>query len=160
MMSNNMKNLMMACVMMMASMCVAMARPETNGEGRRNQPNMEQFTRAQANRIARQLAFDDATTKKFVETFCNCRREIAATHLPRPKKKPEDMTEAEVEKGIKARFQQSRKILYIREKYFKAYSKFLTPKQIQKVYDLEMDDFRHFQKRGFKNGGKEPQKPF
>lgn len=155
-----MKNLMMACVMMMASICVAMARQESNGEGRRNRPNMEQFTRAQAYRIAQQLAFDDATTKKFVETFCNCRKEIGATRIPRPTKKPEDMTDAEVEKGIKARFQQGRKILYIREKYFKAYSKFLTPKQIQKVYDLEMGDFHHFQKKGFKNGGKEPPRPF
>ena len=62
------------------------------------------------------------------------------------------MTDAEVVRGIKARFQQGRKILYIREKYFKVYSKFLTPKQIQRVYDLEMMDFQHFHKRGFKKG--------
>ncbi len=159
-MMNNMRNLMMACVMMMASICVAMARQETNGEGRRKRPNMEQFTRAQANRIARQLDLDNATAKRFVEAFCNCRREIAATRIPHPTKRPEDMTDAEVERGIKARFQQSRRILYIREKYFKIYSKFLTPKQIQKVYDFEMSDFQHFQKRVFKNGGKELPKPF
>ena len=149
---NNMRNLMMACVMMMASICVAVARPETNGEGRGNRPSMEQFTKAQAYRIARQLDLDDATTKRFVEAFCNCRKEIAATRIPRPNKKPENMTYAEVVRGIKARFQQGRKILYIREKYFKVYSKFLTPKQIQRVYDLEMVDFQHFQKRGFKKG--------
>ncbi len=154
-MMNNVKKLIMVCVLVMSSICVATARQGNDECGRRNRPNMEQFTRAQANRIAQQLNLDDATTKKFVETFCNCRKEIAATRLPRPNKKPEDMTEAEVAKGIKARFQQSRKILSIREKYFKAYSKFLSPKQIQKVYDLERDDFQHFQKRGFKNKAKD-----
>lgn len=151
-MMNNMRNIMVACVMMMASICVAVARPETSEEGRRNRPNMEQFTRAQANCIAWQLDLDDATTKKFVDAFCKCRNEIAATRIPRPAKKPENMTDAEVVRGIKARFQQGRKILYIREKYFKVYSKFLTPKQIQRVYDLEMIDFQHFHKRGFKKG--------
>lgn len=159
-MMNNMKNLMMACVMMMASICVAMARPDNNAEGRRNRPNMEKFSRTQANRIAKQLALDDATAKKFVKAFCDCRREIGGTRLPHPSKKPEDMTDAEVAKGIKARFQQSRKILYIREKYFKIYSKFLTPKQIQKVYDFEMKDFHEFQKKVLKSGGKEPPRPF
>lgn len=151
-MMNNMRNLMVACVMMMASICVTVARPGTSEEGRRNRPNMEQFTRAQANRIARQLDLDDAKTKKFVDAFCKCRNEIAATRIPRPAKKPENMTDAEVVRGIKARFQQGRKILYIREKYFKVYSKFLTPKQIQRVYDLEMMDFQHFHKRGFRKG--------
>ncbi len=154
-MMNNMRKLIMACVMAMASICVAMARQYDCEGGRRSRPNMEQFTRAQANRIAQQLDLDDTATKKFVETFCNCRKEIAATRLPRPNKKPEDMTDAEVAKGIKARFQQSRKILSIREKYYKAYSRFLSPKQIQKVYDLEMSDFHHFQKRGFKNKAKD-----
>lgn len=159
-MMNNMRNLIMACVMMMASICVATARQANNEVGRKNRPNMEQFTKAQANRIARQLGFDKATTKKFVETFCKCRREIGATRIPQPSKKPEDMTEAEVAKGIKARFQQGRKILNIREKYYKIYSKFLTQKQIQKVEDLEMADFHRFQKKLFKNGGKDPQRPF
>ena len=31
-MMNNMRNLMVACVMMMASICVAVARPETSEE--------------------------------------------------------------------------------------------------------------------------------
>ncbi len=158
-MMNNIRNLTMACVMMMASICVATARQATNGEGRRNKPNMEQFSRKQAYCIAKQMGFDDATTKMFVKTFCDCRREIGATRIPQPTKKPEDMTNAEVAKGIKARFQQGRKILYIREKYFRLYSKFLSPKQIQKIYDLEMEDFENFRKRAGKNG-KEPPRPF
>lgn len=152
-MINKMKKLMMVCVMIMASVTLAMAQQNNNGKERKR-PNMEQFTQMQANRIAQQLAFDDKTTKKFVEAFCNCRKEIAATRIPHPKKKPGEMTDGEVDKNIKAKFQQSRKILDIREKYYNTYSKFLSPKQIQRVYDLERNDFNHFAKKGFKNGPK------
>ena len=152
-MMNKMKKLMMLYFMIMASITLAMAQQNYNGKERKR-PNMEQFTQMQANRIAQQLAFDDKTTNKFVETFCNCRKEIAATRIPHPKKKPGEMTDAEVDKNIKAKFQQSRKILDIREKYYNAYSKFLSPKQIQRVYDLERNDFNHFAKKGFKKSPK------
>ncbi|MBR5689906.1 MAG: hypothetical protein IKX17_05620, partial [Prevotella sp.] len=59
----------------------------------------------------------------------------------------------------------SQKILSIRENYYKKYHKFLSPKQIQRVYELEkkgMDRLRQGMKRGkqgmkpgkqgFKNG--------
>lgn len=46
-------------------------------------------------------------------------------------------TEAESEQAIKARFEHSRKILDIRQKYYEEYSKFLTQKQIKRVYELE-----------------------
>lgn len=154
-----MKRMMMVCFLMMASITLAMAQQNNDGKEKKR-PSMEQFTQMQANRIAQQLAFDDKTTKKFVEAFCNCRKEIAATRLPHPKKKPGEMTDSEVDKSIKARFQQSRKILDIREKYYNAYSKFLSPKQIQRVYDLERNDFKHFAKKVFNKGpkGKGPDK--
>ena len=148
-----MKRMMTVCFMMMASITLAMAQPNDNGKEKKR-PNMEQFTKMQANRIAQQLAFDDKTTKKFVETFYNCRKEIAATRLPHHPKKSAEMTDAEIDKNIKAKFQQSRKILDIREKYYNAYSKFLTPKQIQRVYDIERNDFKHFAKKGFNKGPK------
>ena len=116
-MMNKMKKLMMLYFMIIASITLAMAQQNYNGKERKR-PNMEQLTQMQANRIAQQLAFDDKTTNKFVETFCNCRKEIAATRIPHPKKKPGEMTDAEVDKNIKAKFQQSRKILDIREKYY------------------------------------------
>lgn len=147
-----MKRMMMVCFLMTASITLAMAQQNNGKEKKR--PSMEQFTQMQANRIAQQLAFDDKTTKKFVEAFCNCRKEIAATRLPHPKKKTGEMTDSEVDKNIKAKFQQSRKILDIREKYYNAYSKFLSPKQIQRVYDLERNDFNHFAKKGFNKGPK------
>lgn len=159
MMKKLIKKMMMFCIISMASIGMTMAQPNDKG-GDKKRPNMEQFTQKQAERIAQQLAFDDKTTKKFVETFCNCRKEIAATRKPHSqKKKPSEMTDSEVDKCIKARFQQSRKILDIREKYYHAYSKFLTPKQIQRVYDLEKKDMRHFEKKGPKKDLKKGSRP-
>ncbi|MDE6151407.1 MAG: hypothetical protein K2G12_05405, partial [Prevotella sp.] len=48
-----------------------------------------------------------------------------------------DMTDAEVEQALKGRFEHSQKILDIRQKYYKEYSKFLSQKQIKRVYEIE-----------------------
>ena len=42
----------------------------------------------------------------------------------------------------KARMEQSQKILDLREKYYKEYSKFLTQKQIERAYELEQQTMR------------------
>ena len=128
-MMRKLRSLMVVCLMMMATAAMAMVQQEPGeGQPKRNnkRPNMEQFAKMQAQRIAQTLAFDDKTSQKFVETFCNCRKE----------------------KAINADFQQGRKLLDIREKYYKAYSKFLTPKQILRVYDLEHQDMKRFAQRG------------
>lgn len=151
-MKKYLKSLLLVCVVMLASINVALAQQPNANQAHPNKkprPNMEQFTKMQAQRIAQTLALDENTSKKFVETFCNCRKEMGATRVhPQGRKKRSEMTDAEVDKAIKADFQQGRKLLAIREKYYKAYSKFLSPKQIQRVYDLERQDMRHFAKRG------------
>jgi hypothetical protein len=58
------------------------------------------------------------------------------------------MTDAEVEKSIKDQFDHSQKILTLRQEYYKKYSKFLTPKQIQRVYELEKQSMNRLSKRG------------
>lgn len=50
-----------------------------------------------------------------------------------------------MEKAIKDRFAQSRKILDIREKYYNEFRKILSPKQIMKIYQLEKGNARKFQ---------------
>lgn len=97
----------------------------------------EQLAEVQARHIARQLAFDDKTTAKFVDTYTRCQKEIW-TLAPRNKdRRGTAKTDAETEKAMKERFERSQKLLDIRKKYYKEYSEFLTPKQIQRVYSLE-----------------------
>lgn len=157
-MTNKLRNLMVVCLMMMATAAMAMAQAQQEpGDGNqkregKQRPNMEQFAKMQAQRIAQNLALDDKTSQKFVETFCNCRKEMAATRGSRPHKKKMEMTDAEADKIIKADFQQGRKLLDIREKYYKAYAKFLTSKQILRVYELERQDMKRFAQRGPQKG--------
>ena len=81
----------------------------------------------------------------------------AATTQPAPKAIP---TDAEVEKAIKDRFAQSRKLLDIREKYYNEFRKILSPKQIMKIYQLEKGNAHKFQKEWKKRQGqKQGQRP-
>ncbi len=90
----------------------------------------------QARHVAKELAFDDAITAKFVKVYCDCQKEIW-TLVPRQRGSRSGMTEQDNEKRIKERFARSEKILNIRQKYCKEYSKFLTQSQIEKVYEYE-----------------------
>lgn len=107
---------------------------------RKNKINREQLAKIQARHIADKLAFDETTTKNFVETYCQCQQEIWALGPRAGKgKKGKDMSETDEETGreIEARFEHSKKILDIRHKYYKKYSTFLTQQQIKRVYELE-----------------------
>ena len=58
------------------------------------------------------------------------------------------MSEQDNEERIKQRFAMSEKLLNIRQKYYKEYSKFLTQAQIEKVYEQEHKMMNRLAKRG------------
>ena len=95
-----------------------------------------------ANYIANQLALDDATTHKFVDTYCDFQKELWAIG-PRMKQNRKGATT-----DAHDRFERSQKILALREKYYKRYSTFLTQKQIQRVYELERQMMRRLSQKG------------
>ena len=126
-----MKNLMkinMMALMVFVFCTIGMAQDEKQRMSR------EQLAEKQAMHIAQELAFDDATTQRFIETYCACQQEIWALG---PRREIEPATENEAEQAIKERFERSRAILDLREKHYEEYSKFLTQKQILRVYELE-----------------------
>lgn len=97
----------------------------------------EQLAETQAQYIAKDLAFDDATTAKFVATYCEYQKELWAIG-PRPKKaQNETLSEKQAEAQMQQQFSRSQRILNLREKYYKKYSTFLTQRQIQRVYEIE-----------------------
>lgn len=101
----------------------------------------EELTDKQARHIAQTMAFDEATTKQFVETYTACQKEIWALG-PRMKgarkqTNAQQQTEAEAKQDIALQFERSEKLLQIRQKYYAEYSKFLTQNQIKRVYVLE-----------------------
>ena len=126
------------CAIMMA-VCSAQAQDEPTREQRMNR---EELAERQARHIAHELAFDDATAQKFITTYSDFQKEMWALGPGEPREHKGEMTDAEAEQAIKKRFEQSRKILDLREKYYKEYSKFLSPKQIERVYELEQRSMR------------------
>lgn len=97
----------------------------------------EQLAETQAQYIAKDLAFDDATTAKFVATYCEYQKELWAIG-PRPKKaQNETLSEKQAEAQMQQQFSRSQRILDLREKYYKKYSTFLMQRQIQRVYEIE-----------------------
>ena len=105
-----------------------------NAQDRQQRMSREQLAEKQAKHIAQELAFDEATTQQFVETFCAYQQEVWALG---PKHKSEPTNDEEAEQAIKERFERSQQILDLRQKYYEEYSKFLTQKQIQQVYKME-----------------------
>lgn len=103
----------------------------------------DQLAEKQAKHIANELAFDEATTQRFVETFCAYQQEMWALG---PKHKAEPTNDEEAEQAIKERFERSQQILDLREKYYEEYSKFLTQSQIQQVYKMERKVGDHLKK--------------
>ena len=107
------------------------------------QPNGKKLSREelavkQAGYISNELAFDEETSKKFKEAYCNFQQELWALAPSRGKPKSENPTEDE----MKQRFERSQNILDLRKKYYGIYSTFLTQKQISRVYEIERDMMR------------------
>lgn len=135
---------------------VALFAQETK-KPERQRPTAEQMQQMQCNQIIKSLALDDAAAAKFTPVYKKYMEEMRATrnvkrHKPAAgtavdKQTPKPVpTDAEVEAAIKGRFAQARKILDIREKYYDEFRKFLSPQQIQKMYNMEKrngDKFRN-----------------
>ena len=84
----------------------------------------EQLAKIQAEHIAHDLALDDKTAALFIDTYCQSQREVWAVIGNRVKS--EGSSEEKSERAIKRRFENSEKLLAIRQKYYKKYSEFLT----------------------------------
>lgn len=123
------------------------------------QPNGKKISREelavkQAEHISTELAFDDATSKKFKETYCNFQQELWALGPSLGKQQSENPSEEE----MKQRFERSQKILDLRKKYYDIYSTFLSQKQISRVYELERDMMRRLSQPK-PQGSERPQRP-
>ena len=145
------------CAIMMA-VCTNAVQAQTE-QSKKQRLSREELADKQARHIAHELALDEATTQKYVDTYKACQQEVWALG-PRVKRQQTNVTEAEAEQANKARFEKSEKILKIREKYYNEYSKFLTQKQIERAYELERKSMgRLAKKHRHGAGGMKPRRP-
>lgn len=152
--------LIVACLMGIQGMNAQNQNGRKSGHKRMT---MEELTAMQCDRIVKDLGLDDATAAKFTDVYkkymqeMNDLRKKDAPRGPRVKgekgKERPTLTDAEVEKIMKERFAQSRKILDIREKYYDEFRKFLSPKQVQKVYDRGQMNHGKFKKEKSRRAG-------
>ena len=145
-------------LMMMVAMMTITTSVLAQTPNQKQRISREQLAEKQAQHIAHDLAFNEKTTARFIETYTECQKEIWALG-PRFHRTPES-SEAQSEQNIKRRFEMSEKILDIRQKYYKKYSQFLTQQQIQRVYEIEKNMMRRFAQhaKGVKGGKGQPGK--
>lgn len=106
-------------IVVMASGMSAVAQPNNS-----NRISREKLAVKQANYIADQLAFDKATTDKYVETYCQYQQEVWALGSRK-------------NLNTEQRLERSQQILDLRKKYNNIYLGFLTERQLDKAYKLE-----------------------
>ena len=107
----------------------------------RHRISREQLAEIQAKHIAEEAGMDEATTKRFVETYCQYQQEIWAIGL-RYKRQGRSLSDEESEEILKERFAHRQKVLDIQQKYYALYSQFLTQKQILQVNESEKQMMR------------------
>lgn len=125
-------------------------------EEQRTERRKQQVER-HAQMIAGQLALDDATTARFVEVFKQqaAETEKLRANCPLTKKearKDKELTEAEAKQILEGQFDRQEKMQDLRKKYYKEYCKFLTQKQILRIYEMDKQHKRH-QFKGRKGNG-------
>ena len=105
-------------------------------QGEKIRISRQELSEAQAMYISRMLGFDEETARKFESLYLMQQREIWALS-PEESVKPSDRTDAEVDRAIREGFERSEQILAIRKKYYKEYRRFLSPQQVERIYQLD-----------------------
>lgn len=125
-----------------------------NTQMRKERKNLteEQMIKIRTDKMAQTLMLDDETTAKFEPVYSQYLKErmdcknMTHKHGMQKGAAPAMKTDAEVEEMITSQFAQSHKMLDIREKYYAKLRKFLSPKQILKIYNTERTDLGKMKK--------------
>lgn len=140
----------------------AMAQQQTKAPGKAKL-TPEEVAQVQAKDIAYELGFGNELTDKFITTFCKYRMEMREANIQKKEASKgvdrNNMTEEQFETKIKAQFAHSRKVVDIREKYYNEYRKFLNPRQIERVYEIEKKQSEKIKKQQQMRKNKKANKP-
>ena len=128
----------------------------SEAQAQRERPDFNTILEKRCEYITHELNLDDSKEKAFKPIYMEYCKKMAELFKPDPnKRKPKDQkTEAEVEQDIKDNFARAKKIVCIREYYYAKFRKFLTPKQIVKIYEIERQEQQKMNKHHQHKGGK------
>ena len=127
-------------------LCVSSALYAQQSQRETPRPSRQDLSQVQAAYIAKQLGFDEATTRRFVELYAKQQQEIWALSS-RDKATKGARTDAEAERAIKDYFERSEQLLSIRKKYYQEFRNFLTPQQIERIYKLDRSTIEGLRQR-------------
>ena len=147
---------MLVVAFMMGTQVINAQADKPKGKREHKRPTLEQIIQMQSQRIVDELGLDDKTAAKFAEVYKKYMKEmddLRKQYMPvksdfkkdKPSM-PKSLTDTEVDKMMRERFAQARKMLDVREKYYDEFRKFLSPKQVQKVYNQGMANKERFHK--------------
>ncbi len=134
---------------------------DEKGAPRQEKPD---FKEMQLKQVLNVLMLDDKTAAKFTPVYEEYQKEMEACRLSCEKKQPGvEMTDDEIAQEIEQQFTQGRKLIDVKEKYYKEFKNILTMKQIRKIYSLERFNMRRvgreMEERQPRDKAPMPQKP-
>ena len=141
-----MKNIIKLLLLVVTFTAFSFTTMAQNDQANKQRLTREQLAEVQAKHIAKDLAFDEVTSKRFIKTYTQYQQEVWALG-PRMKPQRGQQSNEQTEQILKDRFAHSQKILDLRKKYYGIYSEFLTQAQIERVYQLERQMMRRMAKR-------------
>lgn len=134
-------------IAIMAMMTISMSAQDNS----KQRKSREELAQIQAKKISDNLAFDEKTSARFIETYCQYQKEVWAMgpRLGKGKRAAAGQKDNdEAQESVKQRLERSQKLLDLRKKYYAEYSKFLSEKQIERVYQLEKQTMSRLAKHG------------
>lgn len=113
------------------------------GEQQQGKPDFKQIVEKRYEVIVHELNLDDHKAKVVKPIYMEYCRKCGELFKPKGPRKPIDQcSDAEAEFIVKDNFKKSKEILVLRETYYNKLCKYLTPKQLVKIYDIERREQR------------------
>lgn len=118
------------------------------GQDKDSSPKKEQHDSEHAAHMASVLGLDASTSERFSQLYRQFLAEMreARRQHPRIKGDKDHLTDAEVRTNIERQFDLAQATLDVRRKYYQEWVKILTPRQIERLYNLEKKSAEHIRK--------------
>ena len=114
----------------------------------KGRPDFKQIVEKRFDVIAHELDLDKNKFNALKPIYMEYCRKLGGLFKFSPEKfkNRDQRTDEEIEQDFKADFTRARKMVDIRETYYNKFRKYLTPRQIEKIYDIERREQRMFHK--------------
>lgn len=145
-----MKNLLLSLAFFCALICSVPSFAQQKGTGK------QQKTEMRTAHIATILGLNDANAARFTTLYNRCSNEMHAAQKKYARTHPQKgqrLTDQQVKANIEKQFGLTQSILDIRKKYYAEFSKFLAPRQIERLYELEKKNGEKLREMAAKRGG-------